>query len=350
VTVIPAGPAWAEHRTRFAVEVVADDHSGWYAPVGETVARLIVDDLAVGLIGHDAAEPRRLRYRPKAGRHPVGPHARQALSAVEMACQDLQSNVTGRPVTDLLGGTVRRMVPAYASAVGLDPTHTDAAAAARWMAETGFWGQKWPLPKRVLQDGPAAVAKMLAPLREAAGGHRFMVDALGRCRVDDAIRLVPVLTDLDVTFAEELLPPNSAGWPRLRAAAPTLSLAAGEHAVDDTDQIGLLTGNTIDVWQIDPAWGGGLQRALHTVDVAHGLGMPTFPHGSSLPAAVAVAGACCRDMIPAVEWHLVLQPHRNAVHEEPVERVGGMLPVRDKPGLAGLPRLEGGPPAWEVTA
>src|SRR5262245_39783209 len=51
----PAGPAWAEHRTRFAIELVGDVVSGWQAPVGETVAQIVTDDLAAGLIGHDAA-------------------------------------------------------------------------------------------------------------------------------------------------------------------------------------------------------------------------------------------------------------------------------------------------------
>jgi L-rhamnonate dehydratase len=43
---LPAGPAWAEHRTRFAIELVGDSVSGWQAPVSETVLQIIADDLA----------------------------------------------------------------------------------------------------------------------------------------------------------------------------------------------------------------------------------------------------------------------------------------------------------------
>lgn len=233
----PAGPAWAEHRTRFAIELVGDGVSGWHAPVAETAAQIIADDIAAGLIGHDAAAPRRLAYRPKTGRHRNGAHARQAASAVELACWDLASRATGLSVTGLLGGTIRPKVPAYAyaSALGLDPSHPSAPEAAAWITAAAFWGQKWPLPKPLLLAGPGAVARTLGRLREAAGEGRFMVDALGRCRLDEAMQLLPVLADLQVTFAEELLPPGSFGWHRLRAAGTGVPLAAGEHALDEPE-------------------------------------------------------------------------------------------------------------------
>ncbi|UQA93712.1 enolase C-terminal domain-like protein [Streptomyces halobius] len=345
----PAGPGWAEHRTRFAIELVGDGVSGWQAPVGETVAQIIADDLAAGLIGHDAAAPRRLAYRKKTGRHRSGAHARLASSAVELACWDLASRAAGVSVTGLLGGAVRRTVPAYASALGLDPSHSEAQEAAAWITKAGFWGQKWPLTKQLILAGPGAVAKALTPLREAAGEGRFMVDGLGRCRLDEAMRLLPVLADLQVAFAEELVPPGSWSWHRLRAAGAGVPLAAGENAVDEAEQVRLLTGGGVDVWQIDPGWSGGLARSLHTTELAADLGMATFPHGDRLPAALALAGACCRDKIPAVEWHLTLEPLRQQIFTNPVQGEGGRLAVRSAPGLTEVPRLPEKTAVLEVT-
>ncbi|MEU1516250.1 enolase C-terminal domain-like protein [Streptomyces sp. NPDC005811] len=345
----PAGPAWAEHRTRFAVELVGDGVSGWQAPVSEPVARIIADDLARGLIGHDAAAPRRLAYRKTTGRHRSGPHAQQAASAIELACWDLASRAAGVSVTALLGGTVRTTVPAYATALGLDPCHPAAPDAAAWIAAAGFWGQKWPLPKQLILAGPKAVAKTLGPLREAAGEGRFMVDGLSRCRVDQAIGLLPVFADLDVAFVEDLVPPGTWAWHRLRSAAAGVALAAGEQAVDTTEQLRLLTGDGVDVWQVDPGWSGGLARALHTTELASGLGMATFPHGDRLPAALALAGTCCRDMIPAVEWHLTVEPLRQEIFAAPLQVDNGALPVRTGPGLAERLDLPPGTSAMEVT-
>lgn len=59
--------------------------------------------------------------------------------------------------------------------------------------------------------------------------------------------------------------------------------------------------------------------------------MATFPHGDRLPAALALAGTCCRDKIPAVEWHLTLEPLQQHIYPTPVHIEDGMLPVRTVP-------------------
>jgi L-rhamnonate dehydratase len=346
----PAGPTWAEHRTRFAVELVGDGVSGWHAPLGEAVLRVVVDDLAAGLVGHDAARPRRLALRGVTGRHHTGPHARQAISAVELACWDLASRAARVSVTDLAGGTVRSQVPVYASALGLDPAHPAAPEAAAWIVGAGYWGQKWPLTKHLIRAGRREVADVLGRLRGAAGEGRFMVDGLGRCRVDDAVRLMPVLADLRVFFAEDLLSTGSSGWQRLRAADHRVPLAAGESAVDGAEQTRLLTGLGVDVWQTDPGWSGGLARSMHTTDLASDLGIATFPHGAHLPAALALAGTCCRDTIPAVEWHLTVEPLRQQVRPRPAQPQGGRLAVPAGPGLADPPHVAERTPLMEVAA
>ncbi|BAJ29869.1 MULTISPECIES: enolase C-terminal domain-like protein [Kitasatospora] len=348
VAVEPAGPQWAEHRERFALCLVADGGLGWHGPVSEVVLQVIRDDHAAGLIGHDVAEHRRLPYRRTTGRHRSGPHARQAASAIELACWDLASAAAGRSVVDLLGGQVRSRVPAYASALGLDPAHLDAAEAAAWVAAAGFWGQKWPLTKQLILAGPRAVAQVLGRLREAAGEGPFMVDGLGHCHLDDALRLLPVLADIGVHWAEELVPASSWGWQRLRSVHIGVPLAAGEHAVDEAEQARLLTGGQVDVWQVDVGWGGGLARALHTVETAADLGIPVFPHGAHLDAALALAALCCRDKIPAVEYHLTVEPLRQQIHHQPLTAEGGWLPARTSPGLAGRLLTVGDDPVWSV--
>ncbi|MET8623771.1 enolase C-terminal domain-like protein [Kitasatospora sp. NPDC004669] len=344
----PAGPQWAEHRERFALCLVGDGGLGWHGPVSSPVLQVIRDDHAAGLIGHDAAQHRRLPYRKATGRHRTGPHARQAVSAVELACWDLASAASGSSVVDLLGGQVRSRVPAYASALGLDPAHPAAGEAAAWIAGAGFWGQKWPLTKQLILAGPRAVAATLGRLREAAGEGPFMVDGLGRCHLDDALRLLPVLADLGIHWAEELVPPGSWGWQRLRSVHAGVPLAAGEHAVDEAEQTRLLTDGQVDVWQIDVGWAGGLVRSLHTVETAADLGIPVFPHGAHLNAGLALAAACCRDKVPAVEYHLTVEPLRQQIREHPLTVEGGWVQARTMQGLAGRLATTGDDPLWSV--
>ncbi|WP_218005816.1 enolase C-terminal domain-like protein [Actinomadura hibisca] len=340
--VAPAGSAWPEHRTRFVVEVAAGGGSGWHGPVSDPILALIGDVHADGLIGHDALFPRGLTYRRRAGRHLSGSHAAMAAAALELACWDLASRVTGVAVSGLLGGTVRAHVPAYASALGLDPTGAGAAEAAQWIVGAGFWGQKWPLPKTLLAQGLPAITRCLERLRAAVPESRVMVDAHRQVRADQLPALVAVLSELDITWLEEpALAPGPPGCPG-SAFHRTVAVAGGEHAVEGTDQIRLLTSGEVVVWQPDPSW-IGLSRALFTTDLATGVGAATFPHGGHLPAALHLAAACCRDMIPAVEYHLTLEPLRQAILTDPIIPDQGVLAVRADPGLADY-RLSAGAP------
>ncbi|GHD34518.1 galactonate dehydratase [Nocardiopsis kunsanensis] len=337
----PAGPAWPEHRHRFVLELVAAQTSGWSGPVSETVALILAGELAPGLLGHDPTQHRALAHRPALGRHRHGAHASQAASAVEMACWDLASRLVGEPVPALLGGPVRSQVPLYASALGLDPAHPAAPEAAAWISQEGWWGQKWPLPRNLVDEGPAALAAVLAPLREAAGTQaRFMIDGLGRCRVDQAKRLLPVLGDLDVAVAEDLTP-HTADLARLHGAADHwgVALAGGEHTLTARDQHALLTNALLDVFQLEPAWCGGLATSLHAIDTAAALGVPTLPHGDRVAASLALASVCTAVAVPALEWHLTLEPLRQHVFTEALQPADGTLPAPTCPGLSAPPAV-----------
>lgn len=340
-----AGEGWPEYQQRYALELVGDCVSGWYGSISQTVVNLMRDHHGPGLLGHDAAQHRRLPYRPISGRHRSGAHARMAHSAVELACWDLTGKATGQPVTELLGSAVRESVPVYASAIGLDPEHPAAEEIAGWLNTEGYWGQKWPLSKRLLAKGPRAVARCLAGLRAAAPNARLMVDGLGGGRVDQALALLPVFQEVEVTWAEELLPSGSPGWARLADARGCVPLAAGEHAYDEAEQVRLQNSGQIDVWQVDVGWCGGLSRALHTVEVAAEQGMPTFPHGDSLTSALTLAAVCCNDKIPAVEYHLTLEPIRQSTARTPTLAASGRLAVAQEPGLNNGFHLDSSKPA-----
>jgi hypothetical protein len=69
-----------------------------------------------------------------------------------------------------------------------------------------------------------------------------------------------------------------------------------------------------------PAEAGGISHALtrqrpqgvepRTVEVAAERGIACSPYGAHLPAALALAGTRCKNKIPAVGYHLALEPLR----------------------------------------
>jgi L-rhamnonate dehydratase len=326
---------WPENDERFVIEVVAADRTiGRYGPCSAATVRLVRDQVALPVLGLDPRAYRTLAIRRLVGRHVHGAHLRIALTAVRLAILDLLSRQTGTAICALLGGPTRTLVPAYASALGIDIDHPAAPEIAAWLVEEGFHGQKWSLPGFTAGDEPTADGRRLSRIRAAIGQDvPLMVDALGQWSVDYAIRMMPILAEANVAWLEEPFDAARIGqFARIREHHD-VPLAAGEHAYDQTAQLALFAAHLVDIWQPDVGWNGGLVDALTIVDIAESHGVRVFPHGGSLAAALALAGLTDRETLPAVEYHLIQEPIRQQGLTEPVVPVRGVLPVRDAPGL-----------------
>lgn len=350
-TVLPswAAPAivgrsqdWPENRERWAVQIAAGDQTGMWGPCSAATTVIIRDQFAALLIGKPVEAWRWFEAFTGQGRLRAGAHYRHAKSAVELALWDLRSRFCGRAVTDLLGGALRGSVPAYASALGVDIDHPLAVDIARWLADAGFWGQKWALPGARRGQAPARDAQRLARLREAVGPQaRLMVDTIVDWPAPYAAQMAPVCAEAALTWIE--------GGPGLGAvladrAAPGLVVAGGEYASDPEAQIAAITGGTLSVWQPDLAWHGGLAPALRSIDLAAAVGLWSAPHASSLPAALHAAAVFDAEQVPAVEYHLTLDPARHrGLHQAPVPDTGAFT-TRTDPGLTGG-FITTGPPA-----
>ncbi|MGC9667697.1 mandelate racemase/muconate lactonizing enzyme family protein [Planosporangium sp. 12N6] len=332
----PTRPPWPETQRRYVIEVHDSDGAvGMFGPCSAAVIEVIRDQIAPALVGCPVDAWRWLSRLPVIGRHCSGPHFRLAVSAVELALWDLRSRRACRTVADLLGGRYRDAVPAYATAFGIDVGHPLAPDIARWIVESRFWGQKWRLTGVDRDESPRADIGRLHRLREAIGPDaRLMIDGIGRWSSAYLLRLLPALVEADVTWVEEPLAGDSPAWPGVH-----VPLAAGEHAYDPEDQIATIVSGRVQVWQPDVAWHGGLTHALAMVDLAASCGLPSFPHASSLPAALHLAALCDDATIPAVEYHLTLDPRRHHVLEQPPVPAGGLLPLPDGVGLTSRYRV-----------
>ena len=165
------GPSTAmyPYRTTLLVKITTDEGLvGWgeTAPIG-AVQAMIEKHLGPMLIGQDPLAHRRL------WRQMWGPNFGDALavSAVDIALQDLRGKALGLPVAELYGGRLRERVPAYASAMnyqeGLDPEQHYPEEAAHWV-EQGLprpedapgWACRW----RAMWRRRRLCAKWSAPI------------------------------------------------------------------------------------------------------------------------------------------------------------------------------------------
>jgi L-alanine-DL-glutamate epimerase-like enolase superfamily enzyme len=334
----PAAQPWPENLIRVAIGVTDDTGTtGWYGPVSAGIARLALDQVAPAVIGRDVSAWCVLASLSPQGRHNRGGHIRHAVSAVELAAWDLRSHLAGAPVSVLLAGERRMRIPVYATALGVDIDHRLAPDIARWLVDEGFWAQKWGLPGALRGEQPRADAVRLRRIRDAAGEEtRICVDLGGRWPADYARQMLPVLAEVGVCWVEEPGAVSSADLAR-----HGLARAGGEHDYDPADQLRTL-GNDVQIWQPDPTWCGGLAHTLSMVELAALLGIRSVPHGSGLAVALALAASAPADAVPAIEYHLTLEPLRQDHQLEPLVPVRGELPARTVVGLTSGYRFEEG--------
>lgn len=329
---VPRAQDWPDNRTRLAVQITTEDGAGFFAPVGAAVATVVTEQIGPLLVGRDAVTWRWLDGLRLAARHQRGAHARMALSAVELALWDLRSRLLQRSVADLLGGALREYVPAYATALGVDIDHPLAGDIARWIDGEGFWAQKWRLPGCARGEPPQTDIARLARLRNAIGEQaRLCVEVGGGWDRSHARHLMPALAEHQVAWVEEPAPVP----PRWFAEAG-IAVAGGEHDTDPEGQQRSVHSGDLQVWQPEPAWHGGLVPSLRSVDLAAAQGLVTCPHGTALPVASVLAGLHTAGQVPAVEYHLTLEPLRQGGIHAPLTPDGGWLPVRSTPGLADI--------------
>jgi L-alanine-DL-glutamate epimerase-like enolase superfamily enzyme len=329
---VPVAQPWSENLHRFAIGVGDDvGNTGWFGPVGGSVAMTVSDQLAPVVTGLDVRAWRAFTDLRPAGRHRSSAQVRMAVSAVELAAWDLRSRVTHTTVESLLGGVARTSVPAYATALGIDIDHPLAPEIAAWIVEQGFWAQKWGLPGYDRAESPQADAARLERIRQAIGdAARLCVDACGTWSHAYGRQMLPVLAECRVTWIEEPGHLDPAAM-----AAFGLACAAGEHDYDPTQQLASLTAGGVQVWQPDPAWNGGLAHSLRMVELAALHGIPCFPHGTALAVAVRLAALTPATTIPAVEYHLTLEPLRQAIFRVPLIPAEGRFLLNEEPGLTG---------------
>ncbi len=329
MTPSPSVP-WREQQHRFAVQIIdSDGAAGMYGPCSSAVIDIVRDQLAPVLVGRRVDAWREMDAIPALGRHRRGAHYQMAVSAVDLALWDLRGVRAGVPAAALLGGPVRERVPAYATALGIDVDHPAATEVVGWIAGAGFWGQKWRLPGAGLGEPAARDAERLLRLRDAAGsGTRIMIDAMRQWDQSRLRYLVPALVEAAVEWVEE----PTIDLERV-VAHPGVAIAAGEHAYDRVEQLRLIVGGRLQAWQPDVAWHGGLTRTLAMVDLAAEHAVASFPHAASLPAALHLAALSWA--IPAVEYHLTLDPRRHGILHQPPVPDSGAFTAPAQPGLAG---------------
>ena len=339
--------AWYDTRTAMIVEIETDSGLiGWgecYGPAQITAA--VVAAAAPLLIGED---PRRIDFLWRKIYASFRDHGQkgvviEGLSGIDIALWDIKGKHFGVPVHQLLGGTVRSEVQAYATGLYRrktgDPLRYLPEEAAGYAAD-GFRAVKLKVGFGVEQD--AAVTRAV---RDAIGSEvALMVDANHAYDATAAIRLGRMIEPYDIGWFEEPVPPEDLAGYRGVKAALSIPVAGGECEYTRFGFRDVLTSRAMDIIQPDTCAAGGLSECKKIADMAEAFGVRYNPHvwgtGIAIAASLQLLAVLpshtppsLSPLEPLLEFDRTEHPIRQEVLTEPIEHVGGIVRVPDGPGL-----------------
>ncbi len=321
--------------------------SGWGEPILEgkpNTSIAAVKEVERHLIGQDPTQIERLfQQLYRGGFYRGGEIQMSAISGIEQALWDIKGKALGVPVYDLMGGTVRDKIKAYAWIGGDDPEKADQDAKKR--LEQGFLNLKMNATgpcERIGDYGELdATVERLARVRAIVGDKiGIAVDFHGRVHKSMAKTLVKQMEPYRPLFYEEpLLPEHLDFLPEL-ARYTSIPLATGERLYGRWAYKQLISQGTIDIVQPDLSHTGGIWEGRKIAAMAEAYDMGVAPHCPLGPLALASSlqlDACTPNFV-IQETSLKMQYNESA---DLLDYVKNKEVFSVENGYIDLPRLPG---------
>jgi galactonate dehydratase len=305
----------------------------------ERAVEAAVGDLARFVVGQDPTRIEHLwQIMYRHGFWRGGVVLNTALSGIEQALWDIAGKELGVPVWRLLGGACRDRIQLYTHCGGGSTeelcANAQALVAGGWRAlKTGTASYERFDTERACID---AAVERIGALRQAVGPDvLIMIDAHGKHRPGQAIRLLRALEPFDLFFFEEPVPPDNVdALANLRAAGLNVNLATGERLFTKWGYRELLERQYVDIIQPDVCHDGGILETVKIAAMAETYYVRVAPHNPNGPVATAASLqlAACLPTFCILEY-AENQPWRDRVIRDPLEIVDGWAELPDKPGL-----------------
>jgi D-galactarolactone cycloisomerase len=262
-----------------------------------------------------------------------------AISGVDTALWDILGQSLGVPVVQLLGGSCRDTMPAYASGGWADASGIGEQLSS--YVNRGFNAVKMRVGA-MDRDIADSVARVHAA-REALGpGIKLMADAHGSMSVPEAKSFCRQVEDCDLYWFEEPCnPDNLAGTAQVRASTG-IPIALGESEFTRFDIRDAIERRAADVLQPDTAIVGGITESVrighlcdtHQLELAPHLWGSAFSFMAGLHVAFASPAACI------LEYSLGGNPMLHELVTGAPAPTDGVMPCPTAPGLGVTPNQD----------
>ncbi|MFC6734576.1 MULTISPECIES: mandelate racemase/muconate lactonizing enzyme family protein [unclassified Haladaptatus] len=339
---------WISSREYCLVRITtADGTSGWgecWGPIAGN--REIIDTVvAPWLIGQDIRTVEsihdELRYLLTTKYHSFCPAS--VVSGIDIALWDLYGKSTGQSVSCLLGGRVRDEIQAYATGHFWPPVddfeelREAVVSEAEHHVRSGFDALKNKIGlARNLGWGPEKDVELVGAIREAVGDDvRLMADANHAYDVADAIRVAEALTEFDVYFLEEPIPPEHIDQYARVNRHTSVSLAGGECWAFANEFDRVLDAGAVDYVQPDVTSAGGVTSTRRIITAAEAQNVQPLPHvfGSAVALAASLQLLSTVRGAPMLEFDRTPNPLRDNLIDRPISNDGNTVVIPDTPGI-----------------
>lgn len=262
-----------------------------------------------------------------------------AMSGVDTALWDLKGKALGVPVADLLGGSCRDKMEAYAS--GGWASADNIGSQLNGYIEKGFSGVKMRVG--IMDQTVAESVKRVKAAREAIGPHiKLMTDAHGTFSVPEAKQFCRGVEDCNLYWFEEpISPDNRHGTAEVRQAT-SIPIALGESEFTAFDIRDLIEVRAMDVVQPDSAIIGGITESMRVAHLAHTYQLELAPHcwGSAFSFMAGVNVAFASPAAVVIEFSLGGNPMMYDLVNEKITVENGMISAPTAPGLGLTPNWD----------
>ncbi len=232
---------------------------GTYLPTYTGSVRAALETLSEALLGHD---PANIGGSSRVMDAVLMGHG-YAKSALEMACWDIFGKVTGRPLTDLIGGRLNDDFPLY-EAVPLG-SPAEMAGFVRARGEAGI--TRFQL--KVGGDPADDIARVVAARAAAPDSASIVADANGGWRLLQARRAIRGLEGLDVLVEQ---PCRETAECALAHRGSTLPMVLDESVITAADLFAAREAGALAV-NLKVSRVGGLARTVQMRALAQELGL-----------------------------------------------------------------------------
>lgn len=313
------------------VEVHTDEGiTGIYGPIGnQAVLQYVKDFYGPIVIGLDPLACERIwdimfRMSPRA----YAGEQLFALSAVDNAIWDVRCKVMNLPLYQVLGGPTREKIMVYANCAGLSYEPTLVRQAVLELKKQGYRAMKWyaPYGPGSGEEGFRKNVKLLEILRETGGEDlRIMLDVWSSWDLAYAMRMGPVLHDLQIYFVEEPLMPSMAdSYIRLANSFP-IPVAFGENLFLRWGFKRFLDAAPNVIFQPDPEWCGGITETKKIIDLISSYGSRMCMHASSTQLVTQMSMSTAPDLVDMVEYLVTIAPSIQYFLKTPMIPENGFL-------------------------